>query len=76
MIHQPLGGARGQATDIQIQAQEIVNLREITYEIMAKHTKQPRDKIERDMDRNLFMSSQEAKNYGIIDGIFDGELRT
>jgi ATP-dependent Clp protease protease subunit len=76
MIHQPLGGARGQATDIQIQAQEILNLREITYEIMAKHTKQPKEKIERDMDRNLFMSSQEAKNYGIIDSIFDGELRT
>lgn len=76
MIHQPLGGARGQATDIQIQAQEIVNLREITYEIMAKHTGRSREKIERDMDRNLFMSSQEAKDYGIIDSIFEGELRT
>jgi len=76
MIHQPWGGARGQATDVQIQAREILNLREITYEIMAKHTGRPREKIERDMDRNLFMSSQEAKDYGIIDGIFGGELRT
>lgn len=76
MIHQPWGGARGQATDIQIQAQEILNLREITYEIMAKHTGQPKEKIERDMDRNLFMSSQEAKDYGIIDHIFTGQLRT
>lgn len=76
MIHQPLGGARGQATDIQIQAQEIVNLREITYEIMARHTGQSKDRIERDMDRNLFMSAQEAKEYGIIDSIFEGGLRT
>ena len=76
MIHQPLGGARGQATDIQIQAQEIVQLREITYEIMARHTRQPKDRIERDMDRNLFMSAREAKEYGIIDSIFEGGLRT
>ena len=76
MIHQPLGGARGQATDIQIQAQEIVQLREITYEIMARHTRQPKDRIERDMDRNLFMSAREAEEYGIIDSIFEGGLRT
>jgi ATP-dependent Clp protease protease subunit len=53
-----------------------VQLREITYEIMVKHTGQPKDRIERDMDRNLFMSAQDAKAYGIIDSIFEGGLRT
>jgi ATP-dependent Clp protease protease subunit len=70
MIHQPLGGAQGQATDIEIQAREIVRLREVTQEILSKHTGQPMEKIMTDTDRNFFMSAQEAKDYGIIDEIF------
>lgn len=70
MIHQPLGGAQGQATDIEIQAREIVRLREVTQQILAKHTGQPMDKIVADTDRNFFMSAEEAKAYGIVDEIF------
>ncbi|MDK2930586.1 MAG: ATP-dependent Clp protease, protease subunit [Bacillota bacterium] len=70
MIHQPLGGAQGQATDIEIQAREIVKLREITQQILAKHTGQPIEKIAADTDRNFFMSAEEAKAYGIVDDIF------
>ncbi|MGE5588522.1 MAG: ATP-dependent Clp endopeptidase proteolytic subunit ClpP [Clostridia bacterium] len=70
MIHQPLGGAQGQATDIEIQAREIVRLREITQQILAKHTGQPMEKIAADTDRNFFMSAEEAKAYGIVDEIF------
>lgn len=70
MIHQPLGGAQGQATDIEIQAREIVKLREITQQILAKHTGQPIEKIAADTDRNFFMSAEEAKAYGIVDEIF------
>ena len=69
MIHQPLGGAQGQATDIEIQAREIVKLREITQQILAKHTGQPMEKIAADTDRNFFMSAEEAKAYGIVDEI-------
>lgn len=76
MIHQPLGGARGQATDIEIQAREILRLREITNEILSRHTKQPIDKIQRDTERDYFMSSEEAKEYGLIDSILiRGEKR-
>ncbi|MEW5866677.1 MAG: ATP-dependent Clp endopeptidase proteolytic subunit ClpP [Bacillota bacterium] len=70
MIHQPLGGAQGQATDIEIQAREIVRLREVTQQILAKHTGQPMEKIVADTDRNFFMSAEEAKAYGIVDEIF------
>ncbi len=70
MIHQPLGGAQGQATDIEIQAKEIVRLREVTQQILAKHTGQPMEKIVADTDRNFFMSAEEAKAYGIVDEIF------
>ncbi|MGE5574372.1 MAG: ATP-dependent Clp endopeptidase proteolytic subunit ClpP [Bacillota bacterium] len=70
MIHQPLGGAQGQATDIEIQAREIVKLREITQQILAKHTGQPMEKIAADTDRNFFMSAEDAKDYGIVDEIF------
>lgn len=70
MIHQPLGGAQGQATDIEIQAREIVRLREVTQRILAKHTGQPLDRIVGDTDRNFFMSAEEAKAYGIVDEIF------
>jgi ATP-dependent Clp protease protease subunit len=71
MIHQPLGGAQGQATDIEIQAREIVRLREVTQEILSKHSGQSMERIMADTDRNFFMSAQEAKDYGIIDEIFD-----
>ena len=71
MIHQPLGGAQGQATDIEIQAREIVRLREVTQEILSKHSGQPMEKIIADTDRNFYMSAQEAKEYGIIDEIFE-----
>ncbi|MDD2332442.1 MAG: ATP-dependent Clp endopeptidase proteolytic subunit ClpP [Candidatus Cloacimonetes bacterium] len=66
MIHQPIGGAQGQATDIQIQAQEILYLKDRMNEILHKHTKQPMEKILQDTDRNFFMSSEEALAYGII----------
>ena len=69
MIHQPAGGAEGQASDIKIQADEILRLRSSLNKILAKNTKQTLKKIEKDTDRNFFMSSGEAKNYGIIDTI-------
>ena len=69
MIHQPLGGAEGQASDIKIQADEILRLRTNLNKILAKNTKQTFKKIEKDTDRNFFMSSEEAKNYGLIDTI-------
>ena len=69
MIHQPAGGVQGQATDIDIHAREILKIRERLNEILAEKTGQPIDKIEKDTDRNYFMSSKEAKDYGIIDEI-------
>ena len=69
MLHQPLGGAEGQATDIKIQADEILRMKKQLNTILAKNTGQTQKKIETDTDRNNFMSSNEAKNYGIIDTI-------
>lgn len=69
MIHQPLGGAQGQATDIEIQTREILTLRERLNDILSEHTGQPLKKIEKDTDRNFFMSAEEAKAYGIIDEV-------
>ena len=69
MIHQPLGGAEGQASDIKIQADEILRLRQKLNSILAKSTKQTIKKIEKDTDRNFFMSADQAKKYGIIDTI-------
>lgn len=69
MIHQPHGGAQGQATDIEIQAREILRMREIGNEILVRHTGQPLEKIQQDMDRDFFMSSQQAKEYGLIDTV-------
>jgi ATP-dependent Clp protease protease subunit len=69
MIHQPSGGAQGQSTDIDIQAKEILRIRQIINEILSKHTGQPIEKIERDTDRDYFMSAQQAKEYGIIDEV-------
>lgn len=76
MIHQPLGGAQGQATDIEIHAREILRLRELLNGIIVQHTGQPLEKIQRDTERDFFMSSQEAKEYGLVDSILvRGEQR-
>jgi ATP-dependent Clp protease protease subunit len=69
MIHQPWGGVQGQAADIEIHARELLVLRSRMNEILAKHTGQPLKKIERDTDRNFFMSAEESKEYGIIDEV-------
>ena len=71
MIHQPLGGAEGQASDIKILSDEILRLRTSLNTILAKNTKQNLKKIEKDTDRNFFMSANEANNYGIIDTILE-----
>lgn len=70
MIHQPWGGAQGQATDIEITAKHIIATRERLNKILAKATDQPLEKIEKDVERDYFMSAEEAKKYGIIDDIF------
>jgi ATP-dependent Clp protease protease subunit len=69
MIHQPLGGAQGQAIDIEIQAREILYIKGELNQLMAKHTGQPLEKIEADTERDFFMSAEEAKNYGLIDQV-------
>ena len=71
MIHQPWGGVQGAASDISIQAQEILRLRASLEEILAKHTKQPLEKIKKDSDRDYFMSAEEAKAYGIVDEVVE-----
>ena len=69
MIHQPLGGAQGQATDIEIQAKEILYLKGKLNQHLADHTGQPLSKIEEDTERDFFMSAEEAKDYGVIDQV-------
>lgn len=69
MIHQPLGGAKGQASDIKIVAEEILKTKQILNEILANNTSKPLDIIEKDTDRDFYMDASEAKNYGIIDNI-------
>jgi ATP-dependent Clp protease protease subunit len=69
LIHQPYGGAAGQAADIEIQAKEIVRMRELLERILAHHTGQPMEKITKDTDRDFIMSADEAKEYGIIDEV-------
>jgi len=71
MIHQPLGGYQGQATDIDIHAKEILRIREELNEILAKHSGQEFDKVERDTERDNFMSAEEAKEYGLIDDVIE-----
>jgi ATP-dependent Clp protease, protease subunit len=72
LIHQPsMGGLAGQATDIDIHAREIIRIREITNKLMAKHTGQSLEKIERDVERDFIMNAPQAKEYGIIDEIID-----
>jgi ATP-dependent Clp protease, protease subunit len=71
MIHQPLGGAQGQATDIAIQAKEILYIKGKLNDLLAKHTGQPLEKIQEDTDRDFYMSAVEAKDYGLIDTVID-----
>ena len=71
MIHQPLGGAQGQATDIEIQAKEILYHKQRLNELLADHTGQPLDRISEDTERDFFMSAEESKNYGLIDQVID-----
>jgi len=69
MIHQPLGGAQGQSTDVQIHANRLIRTREKLNEILSERTKQPIEVIEKDTDRDFFMTAEEAKDYGIIDKV-------
>ena len=69
MIHQPWGGAQGSVSDISIQTKEFMAIRQILNEVLAKHTGQPLDRVEKDTERNLWMSATEAKEYGVIDDV-------
>ena len=71
MLHQPWGGMRGTATDISIQAEEILRMKKCLNEILVKHTGQPIERIEEDVDRDFYMSSQEAKTYGLVDEVIE-----
>ncbi|MCX7697867.1 MAG: ATP-dependent Clp endopeptidase proteolytic subunit ClpP [Candidatus Goldbacteria bacterium] len=71
LIHQPMGGVQGQATDIDIHAKEILKLRDRLNKILSKHTGQPLKRIEKDTDRDFYMTAEEAKDYGIIDEIIE-----
>ena len=71
MLHQPWGGMRGTATDISIQAEEILRMKKCLNEILVKHTGQPIERIEGDVDRDFYMSSQEAKTYGLVDEVIE-----
>lgn len=73
MIHQPWGGAQGSATDISIHAKEILKLKEQLNHILAKHTGQPLERVEKDSDRDFFMSAQEARDYGLLDHVIESK---
>lgn len=75
MIHQPWGGVQGAAADISIQAKEILRLRDRINELLSVHTGQPLEKIQKDTDRDFFMSAQEAKDYGLIDEVVIGKKK-
>lgn len=75
MIHQPLGGAQGQATDIEIQAKEILRLKELLNEILAKNTGQKLSKIAKDTERDFYMSAEQAAEYGIIDNVLSKSFK-
>ena len=74
MIHQPYGGTQGQSTDIQIQAKEILRMREELDRIIASHTGQPLERVEKDSERDFFMSPEEAKEYGLIDEVIHSRI--
>jgi ATP-dependent Clp protease protease subunit len=76
MIHQPLGGVQGQATDIDIQAKEILRMRAELNRILVHHTHQPLEKIERDTDRDFFMTAEQAKEYRIVDDVISSKPTT
>jgi len=69
LIHQPSGGMQGQATDVRIHAEELIRIRELTSQILAKHTGQDMDQIERDVERDRYLSAAQAKEYGLIDEV-------
>jgi ATP-dependent Clp protease protease subunit len=75
LLHQPLGGARGQATDIEIQAREIRHLKDVIIDILVSSTGQSRDDIIRDIDRDFYMSVAQAKDYGLIDEVFESKKK-
>jgi ATP-dependent Clp protease, protease subunit len=72
LLHQPHGGAQGQAVDIEIQAREIIRLRKLLDSIIARHTSQTLEKVEKDTDRDFILTAEEAKNYGVVDEIITG----
>jgi ATP-dependent Clp protease, protease subunit len=76
MIHQPLGGARGQATDVEIQAREVRNAKDVIIKILVDSTGKSRTEIEKDIDRDFYMGSGQAKEYGLIDEIFEPKGKT
>jgi ATP-dependent Clp protease protease subunit len=75
MIHQPWGGVQGQVSDIEIHTQELLLVKKKVNELLSKHTGQPLEKIEKDTDRNFFMSADEAKTYGLIDEVFEKKTK-
>ncbi len=75
MIHQPWGGAQGSVSDISIQTKEFMAIRQILNEVLAKHTGQPLDRVERDTERNFWMSATEGKEYGLIDDVIQPRRR-
>jgi ATP-dependent Clp protease, protease subunit len=76
MVHQPMGGARGQASDVEIHAREILRMRAMLNELISKHTGQSLERVEKDTDRDYFMGAQEAKTYGIIDEVVSVNRKT
>jgi ATP-dependent Clp protease protease subunit len=70
-MHQPLGGAQGQATEIAIQAKQIMRLKSLLNDVMAKHTGQPLEVIERDLDRDYYLDAKQAVDYGLVDQIIE-----
>ena len=70
MIHQPMGGVQGQATEIEIHAKEILRMKETLNKLLANHTGQPLERVAQDTERDFFMSAQEAKDYGVVDEVF------
>jgi ATP-dependent Clp protease protease subunit len=75
MIHQPWGGVQGQVSDIEIHTKELLLVKRKVNELLVKHTGQPMEKIEKDTDRNFFMSAEEAKTYGLIDEVFEKKAK-
>jgi ATP-dependent Clp protease protease subunit len=74
MIHQPLGGAQGQASDIEISARRIIRIRELLNQIISERSGQPLEKVEKDTDRDFFLSAEEAKEYGVIDQVVQQQI--